>query len=69
MKAYTNGEKVYFIDSFGPNCWKHIWAARLSDWGKPQIVAWPIDSNGWTTDQEAENVLENIAKTNGWIAI
>ena len=63
---YTNDENIYFIDSFGPNCWRHIWAARLSDWNKPNMMAWQINSDGWITDDEAETALAAIAIANGW---
>ena len=63
---YTDGENVYFIDSFGPNCWKHIWAARLTDYKKPGYAAWQINSDGWTTDSEAETALASLASASGW---
>lgn len=75
-KAWTDGNWVYTVDSYGANCWRNIWIYRLSDWGKPDAPSWMVTSqnplyeilnnNAWTTDEAAERALAECAASYNW---
>lgn len=80
MKAYTDGTKVYTVDSLAPGCWKHIWIYTLQEWLGEKAVSCMLTSKhpeyrfllkteygtNWIETEEAEIALNACAKEFGW---
>jgi hypothetical protein len=78
MKAYTDGTKVYTVDSVCPGGWKHIMIYKLTDWQEKRENApcWVIESNNpiykvikinsWASEEDAEKALIACAKEFSW---